>query len=106
MELPRTFIVTGGNTSLGFECASALSKDNSVLVVIACRDIQRREQVARRVREAKGNAKILPLDLSRQPSIRAFVEEFRNGQFPPLTGIVCNAGMQKRWGAHNDGRRL
>ena len=38
--------------------------------------------------------KVLPLDLASQTSIRAFVEGFRNGQFPPLAGIVCNAGMQ------------
>ena len=38
--------------------------------------------------------KVLPLDLSRQASVRAFVEAFRRGQFPPLVGIVCNAGLQ------------
>ena len=94
MALTKTFIVTGGNTGLGFECAAALSKDSSVLVMIACRDIQKGEEAARRMREAKGNAKVLPLDLSRQASIRGFVEEFRKGQFPPPAGIVCNAGIQ------------
>jgi NAD(P)-dependent dehydrogenase (short-subunit alcohol dehydrogenase family) len=95
MELPTTFIiVTGGNTGLGFECASTLSKDSCVHVVIACRDIQKGEQAARHVRETKGNATALPLDLSSQALIRKFVEEFRKSQFPPLAGIVCNAGMQ------------
>jgi NAD(P)-dependent dehydrogenase (short-subunit alcohol dehydrogenase family) len=94
MALAKTFIVTGGNTGLGFECAYALSKDSSVLVIIACRDVQKGEQAARSLRGAKGNAKVLPLDLSRQASILQFVEEFRKGQFPSLAGIVCNAGMQ------------
>ncbi len=36
----RTFIVTGGNTGLGFECASALAKDSGTSVMIACRDLE------------------------------------------------------------------
>ena len=94
MALAKTLIVTGGNTGLGFECADALSKDSSVLVIIASRDVRMAEQAARRLREAKGNAQVLLLDLSRQASILRFVEAFRKGQFPSLAGIVCNAGMQ------------
>lgn len=94
MAPTKTLIVTGGNTGLGFECAYALSKDSSVLLIIACRDAEKGEEAARRLRETKGNAKVLPLDLSRQASVRAFVEAFRRGQFPPLVGIVCNAGLQ------------
>ncbi len=94
MALAKTFIVTGGNAGLGFECVSALAKDNSALVIIACRDVQKGEQAAQRVREARGNVKVLPLDLARQASIRTFVETFRKGQFPPLSGVVCNAGVQ------------
>jgi NAD(P)-dependent dehydrogenase (short-subunit alcohol dehydrogenase family) len=41
MALAKTFIITGGNTGLGCECAYALSKDNSVLAIIACRDVQK-----------------------------------------------------------------
>ena len=94
MALTKTFIVTGGNAGLGFECTCALSKYSSVLVIIACRDAQKGEKAARRLRDPKGTAKVLPLDLSRQASVRAFVDAFRGGQFPPLAGIVCNAGMQ------------
>jgi NAD(P)-dependent dehydrogenase (short-subunit alcohol dehydrogenase family) len=67
----KTFIVTGGNTGLEFECASALSGDIGSLVIIACRDVQKGEQDARRMRGANGNAKVLPLDLSRRVSIRS-----------------------------------
>jgi NAD(P)-dependent dehydrogenase (short-subunit alcohol dehydrogenase family) len=81
MALTKTFIVTGGNTGLGFECAAALAEDSSILVIMACRDVQKGEQAARRVRGANGNAEVLPLDLSSQASIRAFVEVFRRGQF-------------------------
>ena len=94
MTLAKTYIVTGGNSGLGFECASALAKDGSVLVVIASRNVQQGEQAAQRIRDAGGNVKVLPLDLAKQASIRAFVEAFRKRQFPPLAGLVCNAGGQ------------
>jgi NAD(P)-dependent dehydrogenase (short-subunit alcohol dehydrogenase family) len=90
----KTLIVTGGNSGLGFECASALAKDMSVLVIIACRNVQQGEQAAQRMRDAGGNARVLPLDLAKQASVHAFVEAFRKGQFPPLAGVVCNAGGQ------------
>ena len=90
----KTFIVTGSSSGLGFECASAMTKDTSVLVIMACRDVQKGEQAARRVRTARGHVKVLPLDLANQASIHAFAASFRNGSFPPLAGIVCNAGMQ------------
>src|SRR5260370_20088250 len=94
MALTKTCIVTGGNTGLGFECVSALAEDTSALVIIACRDVQKGEQAARRLREAKDNVRVLPLDLSRQASIHSFVEAYRKGQYPPLVGVVCNAGVQ------------
>lgn len=92
--LSKTYIVTGGNTGLGFQCASALAKDSRVLVIIACRDAQKGGQAAQQVRDAGGHVEVLPLDLAKQASIRAFVETFRKRQFPPLAGIVCNAGLQ------------
>lgn len=94
VALTKTYIITGGNGGLGFECASALATNSSALVVIACRDVEKGEQAARQMRDAVGNVRVLPLDLARQASIRAFVNSFRDGQFPPLVGVVCNAGGQ------------
>lgn len=90
----KTFIVTGGNIGLGYACAADLAKDSSSLVIVACRDMQKGEQAAQQICAAHGNVKVLPLDLAKQASIHAFVEAFRNGRFPPLMGIVCNAGIQ------------
>lgn len=94
MEATKTFIVTGGNTGLGLECASALATDKSVSVVIACRDVQQGEQAARSLRDSGGHVTVLPLDLAKQGSIHAFVEQFRAEHLPPLVGLVCNAGIQ------------
>jgi NAD(P)-dependent dehydrogenase (short-subunit alcohol dehydrogenase family) len=92
MALTRTFIVTGGNSGLGFECASVLAKDSEILVIIGCRDVQKGKQAAQRVRDAGGNVAVLPLDLASQASVRTFIDMFRQGGYPPLAGIICNAG--------------
>ncbi len=67
---------------------------SSALVIIACRDLTKGEQAARRIRDAGGNVKVLPLDLSKQTSIHAFTDAIRAGEFSPLVGLVCNAGGQ------------
>ena len=94
MDQTRTFIVTGGNTGLGYECASALGADRCTLVVIACRDAQQGGQAVQRLRQSGCAAEVLPLDLSKQASVHAFVDAFRERGFPPLAGVVCNAGGQ------------
>ena len=94
MAQTRTFIVTGGNTGLGYECASALAADRGTLVVIACRDAQQGGQAVERLRQPGCAAEVLPLDLAKQASVRAFVDAFRERGFPPLAGVVCNAGGQ------------
>lgn len=94
MALTKTFLVTGGNSGLGFECASTLAKDSSTLVVIACRDVRQGQEAVKRMKDASSTVKVLALDLAKQSSIRAFVETFRKGRLPPLAGLVCNAGGQ------------
>ena len=94
MKQTRTFIVTGGNTGLGFECASALGANGDNLVVIACRDAEQGRRAVQRLRQSGCAAEVLPLDLAKQASVHAFVDVFRERRFPPLAGVVCNAGGQ------------
>ncbi|WP_242140935.1 SDR family NAD(P)-dependent oxidoreductase [Sphingomonas sp. TREG-RG-20F-R18-01] len=90
----RTFVVTGGNSGLGFECASVLAQDSSNVVVVACRDVRQGEQAVARMKGVHDNVTVLPLDLADQGSIRRFVDTCRDRHFPPLAGLVCNAGGQ------------
>ena len=92
--MAQTFVVTGGNTGLGFQCASALGADRDRVVVIACRDAAKAEPAARKLRQRGGRVDVMSLDLSKQSSVHAFVEAFRARGLPPLAGIVCNAGGQ------------
>jgi len=94
MEQPQTYIVTGGNSGLGFQCASALAADGGNRVVIACRDAEKGEQAVQRLRRTGGKAEFLQLDLASQPSIHGFVDALRERGLPPLAGLVCNAGGQ------------
>jgi len=92
--MTKTFIVTGGNTGLGFQCASALSADRYNVVILACRDVRTAEPAADKLRQAGGQIEVLPLDLAKQSSIHGFVDMFRERAFPTLMGLVCNAGVQ------------
>lgn len=94
MALSKTFIVTGGNSGLGFKCASVLAHDSNALVIIACRDVAKGKQAASDMQGVKGKVDVLPLDLAEQSLIHAFVEAYRKGKFPPLVGLICNAGGQ------------
>jgi len=92
--MTKTFIITGGNSGLGFQCASALSADRDNVVVLACRDVAAAEAAAHKLRLAGGQLEVLPLDLAVPSSIHGFVTNFRARGFPPLAGLVCNAGGQ------------
>jgi NAD(P)-dependent dehydrogenase (short-subunit alcohol dehydrogenase family) len=92
--MPKTFIITGGNAGLGFQCASALRADHNNVVVLACRDGTAATPATDRLRQGGGQIEALPLDLAKQSSVHAFVDAFRARTFPRLSGVVCNAGGQ------------
>jgi len=64
MKQTRNWIVTGGNTGLGFQCSRFLAQQPSNLIVIACRDARKGEAAAERLRQEGGAAQVLPLDLN------------------------------------------
>ena len=104
----RTAIITGGNTGLGYACASHLLVDASGAapwnVVIACRDPERAQDAVERLRQeaktAGSSAKVeaMRLDLASFQSVREFAKEVGRrldaGALPPVHALVCNAGVQ------------
>jgi len=94
MTQKQTYIVTGGNIGLGYQCARFLGVDAKNLVVIACRNKAKAAQAADRLRQSGCAVKYLPLDLASIESVRLFVKEYNQMNLPPLAGIVCNAGIQ------------
>jgi NAD(P)-dependent dehydrogenase (short-subunit alcohol dehydrogenase family) len=93
----KTFIITGGNTGLGYECAKNIGKDNkNNQIVIACRNATKAKEAVNSLIKETGNDNIisLELDLSSLESVRDFVTQFLDSKLPPLYAIVCNAGLQ------------
>ena len=85
----QRFLVTGGNTGLGFETARALSRKGAE-VVILCRDRGRGEEAIRRLDSPRAALEVL--DLGALSSVRAFAErELAGGK--KISGLVCNAGL-------------
>lgn len=89
----RTYVVTGGNSGLGWETARALAWRGAE-VILACRSAQRADDAVASIRKHREGASVraMPLDLASLASIRAFAEAFDAG-FPKLDGLVNNAGL-------------
>ncbi len=94
MSPSQSIIVTGGNAGLGFEVAKVIANDRSKLVVVACRNPNLGQLAVEQLKADGGNAIFLALDLGKQASVRRSVDLFREAEPPPLSAIVCNAGMQ------------
>ena len=92
----KTVIVTGGNSGLGYYCARTLALDPQWYVILACRDRHKASQAVNQIQETTNTQQIaaMTLDLASFESIRSFAAEFGDRQLPPLSAIVCNAGVQ------------
>ena len=99
----RTVVITGGNTGLGFGCASAiLNSPNGTPwhIILACRDEGRAQAAVDQLTSGLGvvgQVEAMSLDLSSLASVRAFAAELKKrlstGTIPPLHAVVCNAGV-------------
>jgi NAD(P)-dependent dehydrogenase (short-subunit alcohol dehydrogenase family) len=93
---PRTVIITGGNTGLGYETAKNIAAtDPNYHVVLACRSAARGEAAARELEAVTGNTHIttMTLDLGSLASVRAFYDAYCHTNLPPLYAVICNAGI-------------
>jgi light-dependent protochlorophyllide reductase len=90
----KTAIITGANTGLGFECARALMEsDREWHVVLAVRDTVRGDDAAARLGRP-GRTTVSELDLASLRSVRDFAQRLPELDVPPLSALVCNAGLQ------------
>jgi len=89
----RTFIVTGGNSGIGFEAARALAGANA-RVLLACRSRAKAGEALARMRAEHPGAALeaLDLDLASLASVRAFAREFL-ARGERLDVLLNNAGV-------------
>ncbi len=92
-QLGHVAIVTGANSGLGYETTVGLVR-KEVEVIMACRDIQKAEEVKAKILQENPNAqiKLMLLDLSSLASVRKFADEFRR-HYQKLHLLINNAGI-------------
>ncbi len=90
-NMSRTVVITGASSGVGLYTAKALA-DKGWHVVMACRNLEKAECEAQRVKMAKGSYTILHIDLGSLQSVRNFVNDFR-ALNRPLDALLCNAAI-------------
>jgi NAD(P)-dependent dehydrogenase (short-subunit alcohol dehydrogenase family) len=99
-------VITGANTGIGRETASALARRGAA-VTLACRSLERTRPVIEVLRAEADNARIdaLALDLASLTSVRAAAAELL-GRGQPIHVLVNNAGLAGARGLTVDGFEL
>lgn len=89
----KTYIVTGGNSGIGFVTVKQLAKQGAN-VILACRNTKEGELRAQEIRGENPAAKIevSELDLASLESVRAFAKNFL-AKYDSLNGLINNAGV-------------
>lgn len=89
----KVAIVTGANSGIGYQTTLGLVKKDFE-VIMACRNIQKAEEVKAKILRLHPKAKIksMMLDLSSLADVRKFVDEFKT-QFKRLDLLINNAGI-------------
>ena len=87
----KTFIITGGNSGLGFETAKRIAT-KGYKVILACRNIEKGNEAAQKITEATGNQNITAeeMDLASLASVHAFAKRIKD---IPIYGLDNNAGI-------------
>lgn len=92
----KLVVVTGASSGLGLNCAAALAKDGNFFVVMACRNVEKGEKAAKKMKFPSGSYTVMKLELGSLDSVREFVfnlKAFKSAR--PLTHLVCNAAVYR-----------
>lgn len=91
----RTYVVTGANTGLGFECAQTLARLQAEKVILACRSMARGEVAKTRIVESTGRPasviEVWQLDVGSYDSVRAFAKSFET--LERVHAVIENASV-------------
>ncbi|WP_027945335.1 oxidoreductase [Amycolatopsis taiwanensis] len=94
----RVAVITGANTGIGFETASALARCGA-RVVLACRNLDKAKEAAGRIGP---DTDVLRLDLASLTSVREAADEFQ-ARYERLDLLINNAGVTGLTGRTRDG---
>ena len=95
MAATKVYLVTGGNSGIGFQTALSLAKAGHT-VIIGGRDRKRLEDAVADIKAQANHGKVysVPVDLGSLSSVRQFAEQIVSSH-KLIDGVVCNAGVQK-----------
>ncbi|KAK0110153.1 hypothetical protein ONS95_002805 [Cadophora gregata] len=92
----KTYIITGGNTGLGLECAKHLTNLKASKVILACRSIEKGEAARKSIlnmhQSSKTAIEVWEVNQSSFKSVLAFVERLKT--LDRLHGFIANAGLE------------
>lgn len=90
----KLYVITGGNSGIGFEAAKFLGKAGGD-IVLACRSVAKAETAATELRAVvKGQVDVVPLDLSDLTSVRTAAADLR-GKYAKIDALINNAGVMQ-----------
>lgn len=90
----RTYVITGGNSGIGFEAARMLGKAGGHIVIAARSPDKAAEAQSRLLRLGITAVDVVRLDLSSLASVREAADEVR-GRFDGIHGLINNAGIMQ-----------
>jgi NAD(P)-dependent dehydrogenase (short-subunit alcohol dehydrogenase family) len=90
---PLTIVVTGANSGIGFEAARLLAGAGA-RIVLGCRDVEKGEQAATRIRgdAPRATVEVVSLDLASLASVRRASATILE-RFPAVDVLINNAGV-------------
>jgi NAD(P)-dependent dehydrogenase (short-subunit alcohol dehydrogenase family) len=90
----KMYVITGGNSGIGFEAARHLGKAGAD-VVLACRSTAKAENAAKELRsQVERQVDVIQLNLSDLSSVRAAADELRT-KYTKINGLINNAGVMQ-----------
>lgn len=90
----KNYVITGGNSGIGFEAARHLGKAGAD-IVLACRNATKAEKAVQNLRgEISGSVTSVELDLSNLTSVRHAAKELHQ-RFTKIDALINNAGIMQ-----------
>jgi len=90
----KLYIITGGNSGIGFEAAKHLGKAGAD-IVLACRSVGKAEEAADELRaHIQGRVDVVHLDLGDLSSVRSAAEGIRE-KYVKIDALINNAGVMQ-----------
>lgn len=90
----KLFVITGGNSGIGFEAAKILAGKNADVVIAVRNEEKGRQALAKLVNLGEGRCEMLSLDLADMSSIRKAAAEAHE-RFGAIYALINNAGVMQ-----------